>query len=360
MKNKRFYILLSVLTFCTIAIAQIKYYELSDFPLLGKISEETETKYERLPLILKDKTRPPVWDLGKNTSGLAVRFCSNSSSISLRWELLQNRVMYHMTATGIRGLDLYVWEIGKWQFVNSARPTSEKNNTYKLITNMTSKEREFLLFLPLYDGVTSLLIGIDSLSVIKQPTLNIPKRNGPIVVYGTSITQGGCATRPGMSYTNILTRELNREFINLGFSGNGRLDYEIAEIMAGRNDASLFILDFVPNVTTQQIEEKMADFVEIIRKKNPHTPLLFIESAISSNADFNLIEKNAILEKNSTLRNEFKLLKEKGYKNIYYLKSKDLLGSDGEATVDGTHYTDLGYTRFSKQLMKIIKKINLE
>lgn len=337
--------------------SQVVYHEASEFPLLGKITSETETRYERLPAHLKDNvSRLEIWMLGKNTSGLAIRFNSNSTSISAKWEVLKNVSMNHFTETGIKGLDLYAWENNKWQFVNTARPIGKKTEQ-EIISNMTSKEREFMLFLPLYDGLVSLSIGIDSLSTIKAPQINLPITNKPIVVYGTSITQGGCASRPGMSYTNILTRWMNQEFINLAFSGNGQLDYEIAEVMASRNDAGMFVLDFIPNVTEEKIRNRTQHFISIIRKKNPETPILLVESVIFPHAVFDTSTDDNLSLKNAALRGEFEQLKNLGDNNIYYLRTDNLLGDDGEGTVDGVHLTDLGFQRFAKVILHKIESI---
>ena len=143
--------------------AQLVFYNVENYPLLGKISSDTETPYERLPKYLKDITRPPVWDLGKNTAGLAVRFRSNSTQIAAKWALYQDNVANHMAFTGIKGLDLYALENNKWEFVNSARPSGKSNQTV-IISDMEVKMREFMLFLPLYDGVTALEIGIEHLA----------------------------------------------------------------------------------------------------------------------------------------------------------------------------------------------------
>jgi len=356
MKHYRFIFLMPILFFSTFISGQTKFYDAAQFPLIGKITNDTETRYERLPSYLKDKTRPRVWQLGKNTSGLAIRFRSNSTSISAKWDLYENVSMNHMTATGIKGLDLYAWTKDHWRFVNTGRPTA-KTNEQPIIANMTSEEREYLLFLPLYDGVNSLSIGVDSAATILQPASNYPETTHPVVCYGTSITQGGCANRPGMSYSNILTRKFNREFINLGFSGNGQLDYEIAGVMAKRQDASLFVLDFIPNVNLQQIKEKTATFVGILRKENPQTPILLVESVIFPHSCFDQSMHQVVTEKNKALWEEYQKLKQQGDKNIHYLSSKNLLGKDGEATVDGIHLTDLGFERFSEALYKAIRKI---
>lgn len=354
--NKKLTVLLILLLAisCKITNAQVKYYSADFFPLIGKISDDTETRYERLPASLKEVCREPVWRLGKNTAGLAIRFRTNSTSITAKWELLRNARMNHMTDVGIKGLDLYVWVDNEWTFINSAKPQGITNEV-SIIKNMKSQNREFMLYLPLYDGVTSLSIGVDSISTVQQPAIGYPDISHPIVVYGTSITQGGCASRPGMAYTNILSRRLNKEVINLGFSGNGRLDYDIAELMAMKKEAALFILDFVPNNTPDQILKRTIPFIKIIREKNPVTPILLIENANHPKVRFDLNFHRLWQSKNKNLRTVFKQLKQSGVKNLYLLEGADLIGNEGEATVDGTHFTDVGFLRISDILFdKII------
>jgi len=353
---KKYCITLLFLLLILPGYAQIRYYDAAQFPVIGKINDSTETRYERLPASLKEVCRKPVWELGKNTSGLALRFRTNSTAIAAKWEVLNNSYMNHMAATGIKGLDLYAWTNGRWQFVNVARPAG-KNNEQIIISNMLPEEREYLLYLPLYDGVVDLQIGVDSTAIIEKPMLQFPSAINPIVCYGTSITQGGCATRPGMSYTSILERKLNREVINLGFSGNGQLDYEIAELMGRRTDAGLFILDFIPNVTLEQVQDKTATFVERLRQHNPKISILLIESILFPHSVFDVQMYKTVTDKNKALRKEYEKLLRMGYKNIYYLPAGKLIGNDGETTVDGIHLTDLGFTRFADELQKTIRQI---
>ncbi len=334
--------------------AQLVFYDANNYPLLGKISEETETRYERLPAYLKEQTRPPVWSLGKSSAGLAVRFRSNSTQIAAKWELLNNRVMNHMAFTGIKGIDLYALNGKNWEYVNTARP-SDKVTEAVISSNMDGVMREFLLFLPLYDGVLSIEIGIDSLAVIEQPAVNLPNRNKPIICYGTSILQGGCATRPGMTHTNILERWLNREVINLGFSGNAKLDYEIAGLISQR-EASAILLDFMPNVNVAEIEEKTEKFYRIIRDKLPDVPIYFIENPFYPKATYDLENQKLIKAKNEALNKIYKQLKKSGEKNIKLIPSKGMIGNDYEATVDGVHFTDLGFLRYSEFLMPYLRK----
>ena len=295
---------------------QMTYHDASCFPLLGKATQDTGARYERLPDSLKNISRPPLWNLSRNSAGMAIRFRSNSTRIALKWENLFNNHMNHMTDVAVKGLDLYC----------------------------------------LYDGLVSLSIGVDSLSSIDQPQINYPIREKPIVFYGTSILQGGCASRPGMAHTNIISRRLNRECINLGFSGNGQLDLEVARVMA-EVDAGVFVLDFVPNASVEQMKERMETFYRIIRNKHPKTPIVFIEDPIFTHTLFDQRVAHEVTRKNQTLNEIFNSLKKKGEKDIYLIHSEKMIGEDGEATVDGIHFTDLGMMRYANLITPFIKKM---
>lgn len=159
-----------------ISFAQIIYHDASNFPLLGKATETNSARYERFPDSLRNISRSPLWNLSRNSAGMAIRFRSNSTQIAVKWENLFNNHMNHMTDTGVKGLDLYCLEGNcLWRFVNSARPTG-KINQATIIANMQPEEREYMLYLPLYDGLVSLAIGVDSLATIDQPLIDYPIR----------------------------------------------------------------------------------------------------------------------------------------------------------------------------------------
>lgn len=336
------------------ASGQMKYYNADAFPLFGKVSELTETRYERLPAALRDVSRQPVWELGKNTAGLYLRFRTNSAAIELKWTLYENRIMSHMAPVGVKGFDLYCYENGEWRFVNAAQPAANAmDNAALLIDHMDGSEKEMMLYFPLYDGITSLQIGIDSTATIVPPQTDAPADDRPVVCYGTSILQGGCASRPGMAHTNILARRFNRTFINLGFSGSAQLDYEIAELIADSR-ASLIILDFVPNASVAQMQEKMEGFYTIIRAKHPETPILFIEDPPFPKGRYNHVLRQEVAAKNAAFRAIFERLKTRD-DHIELVASDPMIGDDSEATVDGIHFTDLGFMRYADYLYPILK-----
>ena len=334
---------------------EIVYTDASGFPLYGKVSEQTNSRYERLPSYLQGVSRPRVWELGTNSAGLFIRFRSNSTSVHVKWESMYNNTMTHMTDTGTKGLDLYTLVDGEWRHVCSAQPQG-KTSERKMIANMDPIEREYMLYLSLYDGVTSLEIGVDKGASLEQPAVDRPSREKPVVMYGTSILQGGCANRAGMAHTNIISRRLDREVINLGFSGNALLDLEIAELMASVEDPGLFVLDYVPNAWAETIDEIGEKFFRIIRDAHPDVPVVFIEDVIFPFTSFDKQILEQVTTKNEAQKRLYDKLKKSGEKRIYYIKAEGMIGDDGEATVDGSHFTDLGMMRYVDHVLPTLKK----
>lgn len=336
----------------------LKYHDASLFPLYGTAAPDASKRYSRLPDSLENKIRPELWALGLNSAGMSIRFATDASEIGMRWKSLNKFAMNHMTATGVRGLDLYVMRPdSSWTTLSSVRPRlNEATTSCTVMSGMTREMREYMLFLPLYDGVDSIYIGIDSLATIRQPAIDLPARDKPIVMYGTSIMQGGCATRPGMAHTNILQRDLNREVYNLGFSGNAKLDVEIAELMASI-DAGVYVIDPLPNLKTQELKDRIDLFFHTIRDVRPDTPVLFVESPIFPLMRFNQETMSTITEKNDALKAYFATLTDSGTKNIYYFKGEDILGDMWEGTVDNYHLTDMGFQHFAEKLLPVLKTI---
>ena len=175
-------------------------------------------------------------------------------------------------------------------------------------------------------------------------------------MYGTSILQGGCANRPGMAHTNILSRRLDREVINLGFSGQALLDMEIARYMASIEDPGLFVLDYAPNAYAGLIDAEGENFFRIIRDAHPDVPVIFIEDVIFPHTAFDNRIKDEVEKKNQAQKRLYARLKKSGEKKIYYISAEGMIGDDGEATVDGIHFTDLGMQRYVDHILPTIKK----
>ena len=352
--------------------SQLKYYDVRELglPVLGKGFQDcvrendtiSDGYFTRLPADLQGVVRKAVWDLGQNSAGLAIRFRTNSKCIGAEWKPLNNFGMSHMTPTGVRGLDLYSLTDGEWLFVGAGQPNG-KNSRNVFIRKMNGDMREYIMYLPLYDGVINLSIGIDSTATIEKPQVMdlVPSaENLPIVFYGTSVTQGGCATRPGMAYPAIIERELHKETINLGFSGNGRMDKCLGEKIA-KIPASMYVIDCLANCTSQIVKDSTEHFIRAIVEANPDVPVLMVSNYcypyqyLDAQFQIDTPEENAIWK-------EFaQKFRKEGY-NVRYIDAyakgnmkKSPIGPDHEGTVDGVHMTDLGFQRFAKFLLKYIK-----
>ncbi|MDO5395832.1 MAG: SGNH/GDSL hydrolase family protein [Bacteroidales bacterium] len=336
----------------------LKWHSMKDFPLYGTVAKNQSVNYVRVPDSLKKNMRPELYDLATNTAGMYIRFASDASAIGAKWKATKKFDMNHMTATGIRGLDLYTMlDDGTWTTVSSARPSFFRHNTTTMVmTDMTPRMREYMLYLPLYDGVDSIYIGVDSMATVCMPSLDSPVAANPIIMYGTSILQGGCASRSGMVHTSIIGRKLNRQVINLGFSGNARLDLDIAGLIAD-TPASVIVVDPLPNLKTPELVERMPAFIAAIRSKQPSTPILLVESPIFPLMRFNEETLQTITEKNKALQKIYDDLVSAGDANIHYFKGEDVLGDCVEGTVDNYHLTDLGFTHFADALSPVISAL---
>ena len=297
--------------------------------------------------------RAAVWELSRTSAGVLAHFWSDAEAISARWTLrYENLAMDHMPASGASGLDLYARDGDRWRWCGLGRALEFPKNERLLVQDIVGGEREYLLYLPLYNGVNEVQVGVP-----EGASLRFEKRpQTPICFYGTSIVHGGCASRPGMAYPAIIGRELNCPTINLGFSGNAKCEKEIAELLI-ELDPSVFVLDPLPNMSLDLVRERMTDFVQTIRSAKPSTPILLVENVAYQNDWIRRPEVRVVVEKNLALREAFEELQKKGMQQLHYIEAKDLLGDDCEGTVDGVHPTDVGFRCLARVLLESLKKV---
>ena len=344
-----FYLLLVSYSINSQEAHQTKFYGKEHFLIEGTIINDhlKESPYDRLPFSYKELVRAPVWELSKSSAGMSIRFFTDTTNLTVKWEVLNNFSMDHMPDTGIKGVDLYYRNGEEWQYINTGRPQGFINE-YRLIENMSEEMKEFRIFLPLYDGVKNIEIGIDPTSSIIKPNKN-PKK--PIIFYGTSITQGGCASRPGMVHTNIMSRQLDVDVVNFGFSGNGRMEQPIAEIISSV-EPSLYIIECMPNMIKPEfITERTIPLVNTIRKQNPETPIVFIDLFKSPITILNEKTRSENKAMDDALKVEFEKMIKNGYDNIYLIETPKLDHIDHEGTVDAIHFTDLGFQNYADFLI---------
>ncbi|GAB3968675.1 SGNH/GDSL hydrolase family protein [Spirosoma terrae] len=326
-------------------------------------SKELQSPYDRLPARSEKEVRKPVWDLSHNSAGLLIRFKASTDQITIRYAVTSRHAMPHMPATGVSGVDLYAldsdgnwrWCTGKYSFGDTIQyrfTNLEPNDQYH------KKGREYRLYLPLYNSVKWLEVGVPQGASFTPLPTRIEK---PIVVYGTSIAQGACASRPGMAWTAILGRKLDRPLINLAFSGNGRLEKEIVQLLPDI-DAKLYVLDCLPNLvasvglTPEEIKNRILESVRTLRQKRPSTPILLVEHAGYSDGALNLTRRRYYTDANELMRQAFAQLKTEGVNQLYLLPYSSInLGMDD--MVDGTHPTDLGMQHYADAYETMIRSI---
>ncbi len=350
--------LLMVVTLGTVAAAEVKidatlatkdpeqnvlWYDARNIGVEGKAWDETKSFFDRLPARAEGIVRPPVWSLSRNSAGMCVRFVTDATTIHARWTLTSaNLAMPHMPATGVSGVDLYVRADSGWRWLAVGRPT-QQSNAARLVDSLPVAKREYLLYLPLYNGVGSLELGLPTSATLWKKSWE-GEAGRPLVFWGTSITQGGCASRPGMVHTAILGRRLARPVINLGFSGNGKMEPEVARLIA-EIDAAVYVIDCLPNMTSDQVRERVEPLVGILREVHPETPILLVEDRTYADAFLVESRHQRNITSRKALRAAYERMQAAGVMGLHYVEGEELLGADGEGTVDGSHPTDLGFFR---------------
>ncbi len=338
------------------AQGDLLWYDLALLPLEGKAWEDVNGRYGRLPARAEGIVREEVWSLSGHSAGLCVRFATDATRIAARWTLRNgNLAMDHMPATGVSGLDLYTRAEEGWRWLGIGRPTRIPTNECELVGGLPAGIREYLLYLPLYNGVTDVRLGIPSDATLSRAAERPRHACRPVVFYGTSIVQGGCASRPGMAYPAILGRWLERPTVNLGFSGNGRMEPEMGALLA-EIQAAAFVLDCLPNVEEPLVSERTGPFVRTLRKAHPGTPIVLVENIVYQNAYLVEARLSRCTTSNRAYRRVYEKLLEEDVGGLAYVTGDGLLGDDGEGTVDGTHATDVGFLRIAAALRPVLEK----
>lgn len=328
-----------------------RWYDAQQLTVEGMGWKDTKTPFDRLPARSEGVVDANVWGLSGHSAGIMIRFSSNAKDIAVRWTVSSdNLAMPHMPSTGVSGLDLYTLKDGVWRWIGNARPQSGRSSENTIVRGLPEGSHDFCLYLPLYNGTDALSIGVPPEAEVAKA----PERAKPVCFYGTSIVQGGCASRPGMAYPAILGRRLGVPTINLGFSGNGKMQPPVVDLLA-QLDPAAYVLDCAPNMDPGLIRERFADTVRKLRKAHPDTPIVIVE-CVFYQAGFVINDAKAGTEsKNFALREVFDVLTKEGVTGLHYCKTDKLLGDDGEATVDGTHPTDLGFYRMADTIEPVLK-----
>jgi hypothetical protein len=332
-----------------------RWVDLRELTLEGQGWRDESAPFTRYPDRAKPTLREPVWHLSRHSAGIRVRFRTNAPSISARWSLLnENLAMPHMPATGVSGVDLYALDPkNKWRWAAIGIPKAVDNEV-PLFKDGQPITRDYTLYLPLYNGVTSAFIGVPEQSTITP--LPRTTTHKPICFFGTSILHGGCASRPGMGYPEIISRRLDRPHLNLGFSGNAKLEPAASALLA-ELDPCLYLLDALPNNTVEEAAANLEPFVRTIRAARPNTPIVLVENIEYQDGWHRKERQSKTQGINEINRAVYEKLLAEGWKNLHYIASTHLLGDDGEGTVDGAHPTDLGFFRMAAAIEPTIRAL---
>lgn len=310
--------------------------------------------FQRLPDESEGRVTTPVWTLSQDSTGMAVRFETDAKVIWTDYTLHRKELAApNLAACAMSGVDLYARDDrGAWRWVGVTRPTAQ---TVKqpLLNGGLGGMREYLAYLPLRNGVESMKIGVPQDAKFKGLA---PRAEKPIVLYGTSITHGISASRPGMVHTAILGRRLDRPVINLGFSGNGRMDAAVGEQLV-KIDAVVFVIDCLPNMNAAEVRAKCPALVNQLRAARPETPILLVEDRRNTNSWILPARNQHHTDNHAALREVFATLQKEGVKGLHYLPGDALLGDDGEAASDGSHPNDLGFMRQAAEFEPALRAI---
>lgn len=338
------------------ATPEIDWHDVTEWGVEGRILADQPRKqwFDRLPASAEGKVTPAVWNLSRDSAGMVVRFETEAPEIHVHYRLKDGDLaMPHMPATGVSGLDLYARDAnGEWRWVQVVKPGQRQIRT-RVIRGLKPGRREYAFYLPLYNGVEFLKIGVPTDVYFKGLP---PRQTKPIVFYGTSITHGACASRPGMNHTAILGRRFDRPFVNMGFSGNGRMDLAVADYLI-QVDAAVYVIDCLPNMNPQQVRQKCVPLVKRIRESRPDTPIVLVEDRRFTNAWILPQRQRFHDENHAALREALEALQSEGIDNLYYLEGDELYGTDGEGATDGSHASDLGFMRQADQFETVLRPI---
>lgn len=308
-------------------------------------------KFRRMPEPVAQTVSPAVLRLHAHTAGGRVRFQTDSPYVAIKAKFGAITRMSHFALTGSAGFDMYITQNEEEpRHTKTFVPPYDIADDYEAEHTFASPgKREITIHLPLYSELCELYIGLSESATVSAPT---PYRyEKPVVYYGSSITQGGCASRPGMSYQNIISRRLSCDHINLGFSGNAKAEVEIAEYIKNLN-MSVFVYDYDHNApTVQHLRDTHERMFRIIREANPELPII-----CASRPKVRLSKTD--LERLEIIRETYNNSRANGDQNVYLIEGSKLMELAGtEGTVDCTHPTDFGFASMAKGFGDLLEKI---
>ena len=333
----------------TIGKSDVRFYDVLEAPFRVYGVFYQDGKFRRLPQAVAEAVSEGVRELHAHTAGGRVRFHTNSTYVAIHADMPCISKMSHFPLTGSGGFDLYVNVNGEEHYVRTFVPPFNVVDSYEEVIELGEGEHEVTIHFPLYSEVSRLYIGLRETATVSAP---VPYLEGePIVYYGSSITQGGCASRAGNAYQNILSRALRRDHVNLGFSGSAKAEDEMIEYIASL-PMSMFVCDYDHNApTVEHLRATHEKLVSAVRKTHPTIPIVML-----SRPKFRITAEEE--ERLEIIKTTYRKAKAAGDENVYLVSGQALMAMAGdEGTVDNCHPNDLGFTSMAKALLPLFENI---
>lgn len=328
--------------------AEMAWRDARTLTVEGRGWQDTEGPWDRLPA--RGRTvAPQLMDLARHSAGVVVRLRTDARQVAVRWRLSAGELaMPHMPSTGVSGVDVYRRAAGGWEFVRNCAPGGRESAGTVDLGDPGSGAHEIALYLPLYNGVERLEVGASAGSRLEAAEARAAR---PIVFYGTSIVQGGCASRPGMAHVAILGRMLDRPVVNLGFSGSALMEPAVSGLLS-ELDPALYVIDCLWNMTglgAAEVKARVGALIQTIRRAHPGTPILFVGQSLIRRTQhptgISVWQREAV-----------EAARHSGIRRLSLVGGERLLGGDDEGTVDGVHPNDLGMMRQAETLLPAIRR----
>ena len=305
--------------------------------------------YARMDLDVAGKISPNIRGLSRNCAGIRLRIKTDSPYIAIKTKWGWQNKLPQMAKSGSCGFDVYKFQNGEYIYLRSFMPPIDCEYGYESILDLSDKMTEYVINFPPYQDVDTLYIGVKDGSEFEETTPYFNEK--PVVFYGSSITQGGCCSRPGNAYENYLSRMLNIDYLNLGLAGNCLAEPELCEYMSHLS-MSCFVCDYDHNApTVEHLQNTHFALYEAIRKNNPDIPYIMM-----SRPDY-YIDRHEDNLKRTIIMESFRKAKELGDNNVYFIDGASMFGTNEReaCSADGCHPNDLGFYRMAKAIYPTLK-----
>ncbi len=328
----------------------LKFFDITKEPFTVHGVFREDNRWVRMPDSAAKEVSEGVHSLSKHTAGGRIRFVTDSPYVAIKAIEPGNYAMDHMPRTGMAGFDLYVGKGENSKYMKTFRPTPLPTAEVEGVVDFGGNpvKRFITINFPLYHQVAELYVGLKEGCVIEKAEPYA--YSTPFVFYGSSITQGGCASRAGTSYQGFISRKFDADYINLGFSGNAMAEDTMAEYVANL-DMSLFVYDYDYNApSVEHLEKTHEKMFLAVREKHPDIPIIIL-----SRPNFKISDEDA---RYKVIKKTYENALARGDDNVYYIPGRELMRLCGdEGTVDDCHPTDLGFYSMAQRLSVEIEKI---